>query len=230
MSKRIIITVGTTGVGKSTIIKLLLEILVHQGKRIKVYTESVTVFNAYEKMATIKEMNLSNEEADAIADDLNHLNLDVIIVEVGQDIEKLIQYIENASLFELVVKFGWQLTFLQPITQKTSCITYLSQIIESASNSANYVVVKNYHFFPEFREYEQSIRQNLLMIGGTEIHLTALHRNHYQAMEKAGIPYSEVPHEKSIILFWRSFIFQWIKKFRESVMSNNLAIKYLGLD
>ncbi|MHC5831190.1 MAG: hypothetical protein ACYT04_88320, partial [Nostoc sp.] len=67
-------------------------------------------------------------------------------------------------------------------------------------------------------------------IGGTEVELMALHRHHYQAMEKTGKPYSQVCQELSIILFWRSFIFQWIKKFRNSVMNNNLAIKYLGLD
>ncbi|RCJ22883.1 hypothetical protein A6770_29410 [Nostoc minutum NIES-26] len=232
MSKRLIITVGDARVGKSTVIKLLLEMLAQQGKRIKVYNqESFPVFKAYEELATIKKINLSDDDADAIADDLNHPELDVMIVDMpGQDIEKIIQYIESASLFEVVLKFDWNLTFIQPISHRIDCIYYLNEIIQTATNNANYVVVKNYHFAPEFREYEEKIQKNLLMIGGTEVELTALHRNHYQAMEKTGKPYSQVCQDLSMILFWRSFIFQWIKKFRDSVMNNNLAIKYLGLD
>ncbi|MBH8573545.1 hypothetical protein I8752_11060 [Nostocaceae cyanobacterium CENA369] len=232
MSKRLIITVGDARVGKSTVIKLLLEMLAQQEKRIKVYNqESFPVFKAYEELATIKKFNLLNDDADAMTDDLNHPELDVMIVDMpGQDIEKIIQYIESASLFEVGLKFGWILTFIQPISHRTDCIYYLNEIMQTATNNANYVVVKNYHFAPEFREYEEKIRKNLLMIGGTEIELTALHRNHYQAMEKSGKPYSQVCQDLSIILFWRSFIFQWIKKFRDSVMNNNLAIKYLGLD
>jgi GTPase SAR1 family protein len=232
MSKRIIITVGDARVGKSTVIKLLLEMLAQQGKRIKVYNQELfPVFKAYEQLATIKKFDLSNDDADAITDDLNHPELDVMIVDMpGQDIEKVIQYIESASLFEVVVKFGWNLTFLQPISHREDCIYYLNAIIQNATNNANYVVVKNYHFAPEFREYEKKIRKKLLIIGGTEVELTALHRNHYQAMEKTDKPYSQVCQDLSIILFWRSFIFQWIKKFRHSVMNNKLAIKYLGLD
>lgn len=227
-----IVTIGDARVGKSTVIKLLLEMLAQKGKQIKVYhQESFPLFLAYEQLATTKTFSLSNDDTDTITDDLNHPNLDVIIVDMpGQSIEEIIQYIESASLFEVVGRFGWNLTFIQPISHGTNCIYYLNRLIQSTTNNANYVVVKNYHFAPEFREYEQSIRKNLLMIGGTEIELMALHRNHYEAMEKAGIPYSQVCHDLSIILFWRSFIFQWIKNFRESVMNNNLAIKFLGLD
>ncbi|MBD2615844.1 hypothetical protein H6G94_32120 [Nostoc punctiforme FACHB-252] len=232
MSKRMIITVGDARVGKSTVIKLLLEMLAQQGKRTKVYNQELfPVFKAYEQLATIKKFNLLNDDADAITDDLNHPELDVIIVDMpGQDIEKIVQYIESTSLFEVGLKFGWNLTFLQPISHRTDCIYYLNAIIQNATNNANYVVVKNYHFAPDFREYEEKIRKKLLIIGGTEVELTALHRNHYQAMEKTDKPYSQVCQDLSIILFWRSFIFQWIKKFRNSVMNNNLAIKYLGLD
>jgi len=227
-----IITVGDARVGKSTVIKLLLEMLAQQRKRIKVYNQELfPVFKAYEQLATIKKFNLSNDDTDEITDDLNHPELDVIIVDMpGQDVEKIIQYIESASLFEVVVKFGWSLTFLLPISHRKDCIYYLNEIIQNATNNANYVVVKNYHFAPDLREYEENMRKKLLIIGGTEIELTALHRNHYQVMEKTGKPYSQVCQDLSIILFWRSFIFQWIKKFRDSVMNNNLAIKYLGLD
>ncbi|WP_341531732.1 hypothetical protein WKK05_39135 (plasmid) [Nostoc sp. UHCC 0302] len=232
MSKRVIITVGDARVGKSTVIKLLLEMLVLKRKRIKVYShDTFCVFKAYENLVPIEHFNLLNDETDQIADELKNCQLDIIIIEMpGQYIEKITQYIESTSLFEVVVRFGWKLTFLQPISQRNNCLDYLNQIIETASNNANYVVVKNYHFSPEFREYDEKIPKKLLVIGGTEIELPPLHRNHYQMMDKLVKPYSECCHDISLILFLRSFIYQWIKKFQISVSKNNLAISYLGLD
>lgn len=227
-----IITVGDARVGKSTVIKLLLEMLMLKGKRVKVYSQDAfDVFKAYENLVPIEYFNLLNDEVDQITDELKNFQLDIIIIDMpGQYIEKISQYIESISLFDVVVRFGWKLTFLQPISHRNNCLDYLNQIIQTASNNANYVVVKNYHFAPEFREYEQTMAKNLLMIGGTEIELPSLHRNHYQMMDKLVKPYSECCHDISLILFLRGYIYQWIKKFRDSVMDNDLAVKYLGLD
>ncbi|MBD2254674.1 hypothetical protein [Nostoc parmelioides] len=231
-SKRMIITVGDARVGKSTVIKLLLEMLMLKGKRTKVYSQDTFgIFKAYENLVPIEYFNLLNDEADQIIDELNNTRLDIIIIDMpGQYIEKIRQYIESISLFEVVVRFGWKLTFLQPISHRNNCLNYLNQIIEIASNNANYVVVKNYHFYPEFREYDEKIQKKLSIIGGTEIELLSLHRNHYQMMDKLVKPYSECCHDISLILFLRSFIYQWIKKFQISVIKDNLAISYLGLD
>ncbi|MBD2505004.1 hypothetical protein H6G83_31125 [Anabaena azotica FACHB-119] len=225
-------TVGDSRVGKSTVIKLLIEIYQKQNKKVRVYDhDNRDRLLAYKDLVCIEKIDFFNKETDRIFVELVADDIDIILVDMpGQYTDKICQYIIHSELLAGLAEYGWNLTFLQPISHRTDCIDYLNQIIQTAGNNANYVVVKNYHFTPEFREYDQKMRPNLLIVGGTEIELTALHRNHYQAMEKAGIPYSEVKDEKSIILFWRSFIFQWIKRFRNSVMSNNLAIKYLGLD
>lgn len=227
-----IITVGDARVGKSTVIKLLLEMLMLKGKRVKVYSQDAfDVFKAYENLVPIEYFNLLNDEVDQITDELKNCQLDIIIIDMpGQYIEKISQYIESISLFDVVVRFGWKLTFLQPISHRNNCLDYLNQIIQTASNNANYVVVKNYHFSPEFREYDEKIQKKISIIGGTEIELPSLHRNHYQMMDKLVKPYSECCHDISLILFLRSYIYQWIKKFRDSVMDNDLAVKYLGLN
>lgn len=225
-------TVGDSRVGKSTVIKLLLEMYQIQGKRLKVYDhDNRDRLLAYKDLVCIEKIDFFNNRTDRMFNDLIVDNLDIILVDMpGQYLDKICQYIVQSELLGALAEYGWSLTFLQPISHRTDCIDYLTQIIQTATNNANYVVVKNYHFAPEFREYEQTMAKNLLMIGGTEIELTALHRNHYQAMEKAGIPYSQVCQDISMILFLRSFIYQWIKKFRDSVMDNYLAVKYLGLD
>ncbi|MBD2681919.1 ATP-binding protein [Nostoc paludosum FACHB-159] len=227
-----VITVGDSRIGKSTVIKLLIEIYQLRGKKIKVYDhDNRDRLLAYKELAVIERIDFFNKGTDRIFDDLVADDVDIILVDMpGQYIDKICQYIVQSELLEALVEYEWKLTFIQPISHRVDCIDYLNQIIQTTTNNANYVVVKNYHFAPEFREYESKIRKNLLMIGGTEIELAALHRNHYQAMEKTGKPYSQVCQNFSIILFWRSFIFQWIKNFRNSVINNNLAIKYLGLD
>ncbi|HEY9803850.1 MAG TPA: hypothetical protein V6D25_26140 [Leptolyngbyaceae cyanobacterium] len=231
-SKRMIWTVGDSRVGKSTVIKLLIELYQLQNKRIKVYDhDNRDRFLAYKDLVPIEKVDFFNKQTDRMFIDLVADDIDIILVDMpGQYIDKICQYLSESELLSALPEYGWNLTFLQPISHRLDCIDYLNQIIQTATSNASYLVVKNYHFAPDFREYEQKMAKNLLMIGGTQVELTALHRNHYEAMEKAGIPYSQVSHDLSIMLFWRSFIFQWIKKFRESVMSNNLAIKYLGLD
>lgn len=227
-----VITVGDSRIGKSTVIKLLIEIYQLRGKKIKVYDhDNRDRLLAYKKLVSIEKIDFFNKRTDRIFNDLVADDIDIILVDMpGQYLDKICQYIVQSELLKALVEYEWKLTFIQPISHRTDCIDYLNQIIQIGTNNANYVVVKNYHFAPEFREYDSRIRKNLLMIGGTEVELTALHRNHYQAMEKTGKPYSQVCQDLSIILFWRSFIFQWIKKFRDSVMNNNFAIKYLGLD
>lgn len=225
-------TVGDSRVGKSTVIKLLIEMYQTQCKKLKVYDhDNRDRLLAYKDLVCIEKIDFFDKRTDKIFNDFIADDLDIILVDMpGQYIDRICQYIVESELLEALAEYGWNLTFLQPISHRTDCINYLTQIIQTATNNANYVVVKNYHFSPEFREYDEKMQKNLLIIGGTEVELTALHRNHYQAMEKTGKPYSQVCLDLSIILFWRSFIYQWIKNFRDSLMNNNLAIKYLGLD
>jgi hypothetical protein len=230
-SKKMVFSVGDSRIGKSTVIKLLIEIYQLQGKKIKVYDhDNRDKLKVYENLVNIETIDFFNRKTDKVLNDLADDSLDIILVDMpGQYIDKICKYIVQSSLVETLLDYEWGLTFIQPISHRTDCIDYLNQLIETTMNDANYVIVKNYHFAPEFREYEEKMAKNLFMIGGTEIELTALFRNHYQAMEKAGIPYWDCCYELSIILFWRMYIFHWIKKFRASVMDNSLAMKYLGL-
>lgn len=147
----------------------------------------------------------------------------------GQYIDKICQYIVQSDLFDLLFEYKWKLTFLQPISHRRDCIECLDQLINVATDHANYIVVKNHYFHTKFLEYQESIQTKFQMIGGAEIELLALHRDHYEALERTGKPYSLFYTDTSSYVIYRSYIYQWIKNFNNSVLSNSISSKYLGL-
>jgi hypothetical protein len=230
-SKRIIMTVGDSRVGKSTVTKLLINLSQAEGKKIKVYDhDNRNRLKAYKNLVPIENLDFFNGGTDKILDDFNENELDIIIVDMpGQYIDKICQYIARSDLFDLLITYQCKLTFLQPISHRVDCIHYMKTLVEVAANNANYIVVKNQHFDTRFIEYQQSMQSILPIVGGTEIVLPSLPRDHYEALERMGKPYSMCYTDTSIYIIYRSYIYRWIKNFNSSILSNNVAIKYLGL-
>lgn len=224
-------TVGDSRVGKSTVTKLLIDWFQVQGRKIKVYDhDNRGRLKAYESLGSIENLDFFGGGTDKILDDFTKNELDIIIVDMpGQYIDKLCQYIVGSDLFDLLVAYQWKLTFLQPISHRIDCINYLKNLIKVATNNANYVVVKNHHFDTRFREYQQSMQGQLQIVGGTEIVLPALHRDHYETLERTGKPYSLACTDKSLYVVYRTYIYHWIKNFYNSILNNSTAIEYLGL-
>ncbi|WP_229549250.1 hypothetical protein [Nostoc sp. CHAB 5836] len=226
-----IITVGDSRVGKSTVTKLLIDLFQYQVKRIKVYNhDNRQRLKAYERVVKIETLDFFRDDTDKMLNNFNDDQLDIILVDMpGQYIDKTCQYIVQSDLFDLLREYEWKLTFLQPISHRKDCVNSLDKLIKFATNNANYVVAKNHYFDTRFSEYQESIQTKFHQIGGTEIELSALHRDHYEALERTSKPYSLCYTDTSIYLVYRSYIYYWIKNFNNSVLSNNTAIQYLGL-
>ncbi|WP_230968383.1 hypothetical protein [Nostoc sp. WHI] len=224
-------TVGDSRVGKSTVIKLLIDLFQSQGKKIKVYNhDNPQRLKAYEGVVIIESLDFFRHDTDKILNNLNEPELDIILVEMpGQYIDKICQYIVQCDFLNLLPEYKWELTFLQPISHRKDCIEYLDQLINVATDHANYIVVKNHHFDTRFLEYQELIQTKFQMIGGAEIELSALHRDHYEALERTGKPYFLCCKDISIYVVYRIYTFYWIKNFYNSIFNNNAAIQYLGL-
>ncbi|WP_199331664.1 MULTISPECIES: ATP/GTP-binding protein [Nostocales] len=224
-------TVGDSRVGKSTVSKLLIDLLLQQEKKVKVYDhDNRQRLKAYEEVAIIEKLDFFEDETDKFLMTLNKREFDVLLIDMpGQYINKICQYINQVELFSLLADYKWKLTFLQPISHRLDCLDYLKTLLELAAFNANYVVVKNQHFGTRFTEY-QSIQHKLALVGGVDVELTGLHREMYEVLERRGKPYSMASNDMSIYLIYRQYIHQWIKKFSTSIFSKNIAIQYLGLE
>ncbi|MBD2365357.1 ATP-binding protein [Anabaena minutissima FACHB-250] len=229
--KRLIMTVGDSRVGKSTVTKLLIDLWLAQDKKIRVYNhDNFYKLQAYVSLVKIEVLDFFKGDTDKIFNDLNKSELDIIMVDMpGQHIDKICKYIDKVELFNILLEYNWRLTFLQPISHRIDCITHLNELISYATNQANYIVVKNYHFDTRFIEYQQIVQNKIQLIGGREIELSALHREHYKALEKVCKPYSQCCTDKSIYVIYRTYIYHWIKNFNNSVLGNAMTSKYLGL-
>lgn len=229
--RRVVMTVGDSRVGKSTVIKLLIELFLSQHQTVKIYNhDNRNKFKAYEGIVPIENLNFFIDNPDLVLDDLLNDSLDVLFVDMpGQYIEETCNYIYEADFFTVLAELNWKLTFLQPISHRSDCMEYFLQLLDFATDNANYVIVKNQHFDTRFKEYNQLVQQKLPLIGGTEIRLTALHRDHYQGMEDLSKPYSQCFHEQSLYVLYRSYIYQWLKNFFDAVKNNQVASIYLGV-
>ncbi|RCJ18635.1 hypothetical protein A6770_32750 [Nostoc minutum NIES-26] len=226
-----IMTVGDSRVGKSTVIKLLIDLLQSQNRKIKVYNhDNLQRFKAYETVVTIDSLDFFRGETDKILQDLNNDELEIIMVDMpGQYLEKICQYIQRTDLFSLLVDYQWSLTFVQPISQRIDCVNYLKSLLEFAIDNTNYVLVKNQYFGEIFRDYQEIMQSKFRIIGGAEIELTRLHRDHYEAIERTAKPISQCVTDTSVYLVYRTYIYHWIKNFHASIRNETIASKYLGI-
>lgn len=229
--KRVIIATGDARVGKSTCLKLLVDLLRSQNKQLVLYDfDKRKKFVGYRNYIPVCDnLNFFKGNTDVILDDILEVDASVILVDMpGQYVSEMLEEIEDCYFFEQLACRGWQVTFLQPISHRLDCIDYLKQIMDYSSNLAKYVVVKNFCFDKYFVEFEK-VSQQLYHNGGITIALDRLQQNVYQAIDSLGIPYQEACNSPKLFLLYRSYLYRWMNNFNKQLLSNNLVSEYLGI-
>ncbi|MEO1375898.1 MAG: hypothetical protein AAFW70_16600 [Cyanobacteria bacterium J06635_10] len=230
--KRVIIATGDARVGKSTCLKLLVDLLRSQNKSPVLYDfDKRDKFKGYHKYIPVCDnLNFFKGNTDLILDDIEEVDASVILVDMpGQYVSEMLSEIEDCYFFEQLACRGWQVTFLQPISHRFDCIYYLKQIMDYSGNLAKYVVVKNLCFDKYFIEFEKEVSQQLYQLGGITITLDQLQQNVYQAIDSLDIPYQEACNSSRLFLLYRSYLYRWMKSFNQQLLSNNLVSEYLGI-
>ncbi len=230
--KRVIIATGDARVGKSTCLKLLVDLLRSQNKSPVLYDfDKRDKFKGYHKYIPVCDnLNFFKGNTDVILDDISEVSASVILVDMpGQYVSEMLEEIEDCYFFEQLACRGWQVTFLQPISHRFDCIDYLKQIMNYSGNLAKYVVVKNFCFDKYFVEFEKEVSQKLYQLGGITITLEQLQQNVYQAVDSLGMPYGQACNSPKLFLLYRSYLYRWMKSFNHQLLSNNLVSEYLGI-
>lgn len=227
--KRLIMTVGDSRVGKSTVMRLLIDLFCSQGKLIRAYDhDNRKKLEAYQQIVPIKSINF-NSGTDEIIDELGN-GYDALAIDMpGQHIKNICEYIDKVNLFKILSAIGWRLTFVQPITHRVDCVEYLEELLSFAAYRADYIVVKNQHFDQQFKLYQDSSYSRLMAISGREIVLGALNKYSYEAVERAKQPYLKACSNITIFSVYRAYIYRWVKNFHQSILNDSLVSKYLGL-
>lgn len=230
--KRVIIATGDARVGKSTCLKLLVDLLRNQNEFPVLYDfDKREKFRGYSKYIPVCDnLNFFKGNTDIILDDIEDVESDVILIDMpGQYVSEMLKEIEDCYFFEQLACRGWQVTFLQPISHRKDCIDYLKQIMNYSGNLAKYVVVKNFYFDNYFVEFEKELSQQFYKLGGISINLNQLQQNVYQTSDNLDIPYQEACNSPELFLLYRSYLYRWMKGFNEQLLSNNLVSEYLGI-
>lgn len=227
--KRLIMSVGDSRVGKSTTIRLLIDLLCCKGKRIRAYDhDNRQKLEPYKTLLEVESLTFS-EGTDLFIEELVN-GYDGIIVDMpGQHIERICHYIDEVKLFKILSKVGWRLTFIQPISHRADCNEYLSELLAFAGNQADYVIVKNLHFDLRFKIYQNLGYDKLMAVNGTDIVLGGLNKYSYEAIETVKKPYSQITKDIEIFSVYRTYAYKWINSFYQSILNNSLACQYLGL-
>ena len=230
--KRVIIATGDARVGKSTCLKLLVDLLRSQNISSVLYDfDKRDKFKGYHKYILVCDnLNFFKGNTDVILDDIEEVDAAVILVDMpGQYVSEMLEEIEDCYFFEQLACRGWQVTFLQPISHRQDCVNYLKQIMNYSDNLAKYVVVKNLCFDKYFVEFDKEVSQQLYQLGGITITLDQLQQNVYQAIDSLGMPYEQACNSPKLFLLYRSYLYRWMKSFNKQLLSNNLVSEYLGI-
>lgn len=224
-----IMTVGDSRVGKSTVIRLLIDLLCSQGKQTRAYDhDNRQKLEPYKDLIPVESINF-NDGTDLVIEQLRN-GYDAITIDMpGQHVDGICNYIDKVNLFKILAKVNWRLTFVQPISHRLDCVEYLEQLLAFAGNKADYVVVKNQHFDQQFKLYQDSSYSQLMALGGRDIILGALNKHSYEAIERGKKPYSQVSSDISIYSIYRTYVYKWVKDFHQAILNNYLASQYLGL-
>ena len=139
--KRVIIATGDARVGKSTCLKLLVDLLRNQNKSPVLYDfDKRKKFKGYSKFIPVCDnLNFFKGNTDVILDDIEEFDEEVVFVDMpGQYVNEMIEEIEDCYFFEQLRRSGWQVTFLQPISHRFDSIYYLKQIMDYSGDKAKY--------------------------------------------------------------------------------------------
>lgn len=238
--KRIIITAGDARIGKSTISKLLLDLYLEEGLNIyAAYGGHRNKLEAYNKYIKINKFSLHQGDYDEFLASLQLMDeIDVVLMDMpGQILPEFIKFNQAIHFLEGLQSIGYRVTFLHPISNRTDCIQYLSELTEAFAVMADYTIVKNECFGDRFVHYDDKpIKFVIDNLGGATMRLGALSKFVYTKLDEAGCTYAdgaakepELDVSKSIGIIERSFIFNWRKQFRSCIYSDSKLLKYFGL-
>lgn len=234
MTKRFVITIGDSRVGKSTSARLLLDL--YQKKQLKsrlYYHGYRNKLSNYQCYFNISQLGFSRGDSDSLLVDLEHESTDVVLTDMpGQNFRGFTNFEKDVSLLKCLEVLGYRTTFLHPVSHRKECVNhYLYEVINYFGDRVDYVVVKNQYFSKDFLYYDHSeVKINLNALKGTEIVLGKLNQSLYETLEDANLTYTLATEFNSVLSqLQRSILFHWATKFHSLVASNIVAAEYLGL-
>lgn len=238
--KRIIITAGDARVGKSTSIRLLLDLYLEEQLNVyTTYSGHRNKLDAYNKYLDIHKFSLQRGDYDEFMASLELMDeIDIVLMDMpGQILPEFIQFNRATYFLEGLQSVGYRATFLHPISFRTDCTEYLEELVNEFDNAADYVIFKNQYFGDRFPYFDgKSIESTINNLDGITMFLPALSNFVYDKLEQAGCTYSDGAAKlpcaevgKVLGVIERSFIFSWLNKFRQAIYSNSRLLKYFGL-
>lgn len=236
LRKRLLVTVGDARVGKSTVARLLLDLLLEKQISVRAYYNgNRNKLVAYQKIENlgIEELQLSRGGADNLLIDLESLpDLAVVVTDLpGQHLSAFKFFVEEFLLFDTLVSLGYRMTAIHPISHRRDCVEYLQELCNFCRDNVDYIVIKNHHFDTYFPYYDSSeTRSAIEALGAIEIDLANLSLFVYQQCEDYGLPYSQIISDLKINTFYRHLLFSWMESFLQQFALAPKARDYLGLN
>ena len=234
MTKRFVITIGDSRVGKSTSARLLLDLYQKKQLKSRIYYHGYrNKLSKYQCYFNINQLGFSRGDSDSLLIDLEGESTDVVLTDMpGQNLGGFTNFEKDVSLLKCLESLGYRTTFLHPISHRKECVNdYLHEVIDYFGDRVDYVVVKNQYFGRDFLHYERSeVKININALRGTEVVLGELNQSLYEVLEEANLTYTLATESNSILSqLQKSILFHWITNFHSLIASNIVAAEYLGL-
>lgn len=231
MTKRFVITIGDSRVGKSTSARLLLDLYQKNHLKSRIYYHGYrNKLSKYQCYFNINQLGFSRGDSDSLLIDLERESTDVVLTDMpGQNLREFTNFEKDVSLVKCLELLGYRTTFLHPISHRKECINdYIHEVIDYFGDRADYVIVKNQYFGRDFLHYERSeVKININALRGTEIVLGELNQSLYEALEEANLTYTLATESNSILSqLQKSIVFHWVTNFHSLVASNIVAAEY----
>ncbi|AFY91153.1 hypothetical protein [Chroococcidiopsis thermalis] len=236
LRKRLLVTAGDARVGKSTVARLLLDLLLEKQISVRAYYNgNRNKLAPYQKIENlgVEELQLSRGGADNLLIDLESLpDLAVVVTDLpGQHLSAFKFFVEEFLLFDTLASLGYRMTAIHPISHRRDCVEYLQELSNFCGDNVDYIVIKNNHFDTHFPYYDVSkTRSSIEALGAVEVNLANLSLFVYQQCEDCGIPYSQVISDLKVNTFYRHLLFNWMESFYRQFALDPKASNYLGLN
>ncbi|OWY69030.1 hypothetical protein B7486_23355 [cyanobacterium TDX16] len=236
LRKRLLVTVGDARVGKSTVARLLLDLLLEKQISVRAYYNGDrNKLAPYQKIKNlgVEELQLSRGGADNLLIDLESLpDLAVVVTDLpGQHLSAFKFFVEEFLLFDTLASLGYRMTAIHPISHRRDCVEYLQEFYKFCGDNVDYIVIKNNYFDTYFPCYDSSeTRSSIEALGAREANLANLSLFVYQQCEDYGLPYSQVISDLKVNTFYRHLLFNWMESFFHQFALDPKASDYLGLN
>jgi len=236
LRKRLLVTAGDARVGKSTVARLLLDLLLEKQIPVRAYyngdRNKLAPYQKIEKLG-VEELQLSRGGADRLLIDLESLpDLAVVVTDLpGQHLSAFKFFVEEFLLFDTLASLGYRMTAIHPISHRRDCVEYLQEFCKFCGDNIDYIAIKNNYFDTDFPYYDSSeTRNSIEALGGVEVNLANLSLFVYQQCEDCGLPYSQVISDLKVNTFYRHLLFNWMESFFYQFALDPKAADYIGLN